>query len=274
MLAGIAVAADGAVYVSNTGGGGGWTPADLFIDGEQGAWYDPSDLSTMFQDTAGTIPVTAAGQTVARINDKSGRGNHATQATAAARPQYQTDGTYHWLEFDGVDDALSTAAINLSVTQQTNLCFGATIGNTNLGFVFEFSAVANSNAGTFNAYYNDGGLGGLAARVNANGSSLTGTAEVAVTVPNKSVYDAAYDLGTTAGSQAVSVRRNGAAYSTGGTNPVTANFGNYPMYLGARGGSSFAFAGNLYGAVLRGAASSAQEITDTETWMNSKTGAY
>jgi hypothetical protein len=42
----------------------------------------------MFQDTAGTTPVTTPGQTVARINDKSGRGNNATQATAASRPTY------------------------------------------------------------------------------------------------------------------------------------------------------------------------------------------
>ena len=70
-------------------GFGGFSPATLFAAGEPGGWYDPSDLSTMFQDTAGTTPVTATGQTVARINDKSGRGNHATQATAAQRPQYQ-----------------------------------------------------------------------------------------------------------------------------------------------------------------------------------------
>lgn len=65
-----------------------FSPAALFAASEPGAWYDPSDLTTMFQDTAGTTPVTATGQTVARINDKSGRGNHATQATAASRPIY------------------------------------------------------------------------------------------------------------------------------------------------------------------------------------------
>lgn len=68
---------------------GGFNPAAvLFGAGEQGGWYDSSDLTTMFQDTAGTVPVTATGQTVARINDKSGRGNHLTQATAASRPIY------------------------------------------------------------------------------------------------------------------------------------------------------------------------------------------
>lgn len=42
--------------------------------------------ATMFQDAAGTIPVTAMEQSVGRILDKSGLGNHASQVTAASRP--------------------------------------------------------------------------------------------------------------------------------------------------------------------------------------------
>lgn len=41
----------------------------LFSAGEQGAWYDPSDLSTLFQDAYGTTPVTAVGQPVGLILD-------------------------------------------------------------------------------------------------------------------------------------------------------------------------------------------------------------
>lgn len=81
----------------------------LFADGEQGAWYDPSDLSTLFQDSAGTTPVTADGDPVGYMADKSGNGNHATQSIAASRPVYRTDGTLHWLEFDGVDDFIGLA---------------------------------------------------------------------------------------------------------------------------------------------------------------------
>lgn len=48
-----------------------FTPSDLFAAGEQGVWYDPSDMSTMFQDAAGTTPVTAVGQRVGLVLDKS-----------------------------------------------------------------------------------------------------------------------------------------------------------------------------------------------------------
>lgn len=69
--------------------GFGWSPRALFANGEQGAWYDPSDLSTLYQDSAGTTPVTALGQPVGLMLDKSGRGNHASQPTSTSRPTLQ-----------------------------------------------------------------------------------------------------------------------------------------------------------------------------------------
>lgn len=43
----------------------------LFANGEQGFAYDPNDLSTMFQNAAGTVPVTGVGQPVGLVLDKS-----------------------------------------------------------------------------------------------------------------------------------------------------------------------------------------------------------
>ena len=43
----------------------------MFSKGEAGFAYDMSDMSTLFQDASGTIPVTAAGQPVGLILDKS-----------------------------------------------------------------------------------------------------------------------------------------------------------------------------------------------------------
>lgn len=43
----------------------------LFANGEQGFFYDPNDLSTMFQDAVGTVPVTGVGQPVGLMLDKS-----------------------------------------------------------------------------------------------------------------------------------------------------------------------------------------------------------
>lgn len=43
----------------------------IFANGEQGFVYDPNDLTTMFQDSVGTVPVTAVGQPVGLMWDKS-----------------------------------------------------------------------------------------------------------------------------------------------------------------------------------------------------------
>ena len=48
-----------------------FTPARLFSGGAKGAWYDPSDFSTLFQDSAGTTAVTAVEQPVGLMLDKS-----------------------------------------------------------------------------------------------------------------------------------------------------------------------------------------------------------
>jgi hypothetical protein len=69
-------------------GGGAWTPANLSL---LVAWYDPSDLATMWQDSAKTTPVTASGQPVGYMSDKSGNAYHLMQATAANRPTLAQD---------------------------------------------------------------------------------------------------------------------------------------------------------------------------------------
>jgi len=81
-------------------------PSDLYAAAEDGFWLDPSDSSTVWTDTGGT---SAAGDTdaIARIDDKSGNGNNATQSTAGARPILTQSGALWYLDFDGVDDWLS-----------------------------------------------------------------------------------------------------------------------------------------------------------------------
>ena len=46
-------------------------PASLFSSGSAGAWYDPSDFSTLYQTSTGTTPVTAVEQPVGLMLDRS-----------------------------------------------------------------------------------------------------------------------------------------------------------------------------------------------------------
>jgi len=95
---------------SSASAGGGWTPAELFKNGESGIWLDASDYSTMFQDNGGTIPVTADGQTVGLWNDKSGSGHNVVQATVSSRPLTSTLNGKKYVLSDGVNDLMTMVA--------------------------------------------------------------------------------------------------------------------------------------------------------------------
>jgi len=69
---------------------GGFSPASLFAGGQEGLLLEAFDIDTLFQLSGGTTPVTVATNPIGYFGDKSGNGNHATQAIAAARPIYQT----------------------------------------------------------------------------------------------------------------------------------------------------------------------------------------
>lgn len=87
--------------------------ASLFGDGEQGGLWLPGP-DTCYTDN-GTTLCTAPGALVYRMDDLSGNGNHAIQATEAARPALQqTAGGLWYLAFDGVDDFLRTGSVSIS----------------------------------------------------------------------------------------------------------------------------------------------------------------
>lgn len=64
-----------------------FSPFDLFANGEKGAWYDPSDLSTLYQDALGLTPVTAHNDPVGLILDKSQWGGKTLEQFLAGQPE-------------------------------------------------------------------------------------------------------------------------------------------------------------------------------------------
>jgi hypothetical protein len=251
-----------------SGGTPVWSPAELFAAGEQGVWYDPSDFSTMFQDSAGTTPVTAVGQPVGKINDKSGKNNHASQATAASRPVLQQDGNgKYYLAFDGVDDSLATAAIDFTATDKMSVFGGYLLSS---GTNKTLCSVGSSSAGSFNTLASSDPL----IRASLTGLSANVQTSIATSAANN-VVTQLYDLAQPTATTAAISRDNGTQPTQNEVlagNPGGGNFASSALLIGDWNG--FLFFGRIYSLIVRGAASSPQEITDTETWVNGKTGAY
>ena len=67
----------------------GMLPTDTSLSSNLKFWVDATDQSTLFQDSAGSSPVTANGQKVNSWNDKSGNGYHITQ-NGMGNPTYES----------------------------------------------------------------------------------------------------------------------------------------------------------------------------------------
>lgn len=84
-----------------------------------GIWYDPQDLTTLFQDAAGTLPVYRPGTglvdpPVGLMLDKSGGGYHASQSTPTYSPTLS--GRYNLLT---ATETLSTQSVTTVATGYT-----------------------------------------------------------------------------------------------------------------------------------------------------------
>jgi hypothetical protein len=87
--------------------------ASLFSQGEVGGWWDPSDTSTLFQDSAGTTPVTTLGQPVGLVIDKSKGGLNALGPELVTNGDF-SNGTTGWTGANG--GAIANVSGELRVT--------------------------------------------------------------------------------------------------------------------------------------------------------------
>lgn len=235
----------------------------LFGASEPGAWYDPSDMSTLFQDSAGTVPVTAVEQPVGRILDKSGRGNHATQATTTKRPTLKQDANgCYYLRFDGVDDAMVTVGnVDLSGTDKMTVWAGVTkLSDAAPGYVVNHNGIG---AGSFRITA-PAGADSQTYQFGAGGSTVASPAIFGVAAPHTAVLSAAADI---AGNLA-RIKINNASNS--GTGLGTGSFSNVPLSIGSRSDGIQFFNGRLYSLIVRGAQTPLSQLEATELYIKQK----
>lgn len=251
----------------------------LFGNGEQGYWLDSSDFSTMFQDAAGTTPVTDVGQSVRLMLDKSGRGNNFTQGGATNAPTLQQDASgRYYLLFDGSDDWMQSAStINPGAIDKAQVFVGVRkLIDSGAAALLEASAIIDTNNGSF--------LLTAPATASANygfglrGTTTTTRVATSFASPTTNVLSCQYDIAQSARETEVTPAINGSIPTMSGSGAASAgsgNFQSYTHYIGRRGGTALPFNGRVYQIVMRyGPNLTAAQIAQAEAFVNSKTGAY
>lgn len=241
----------------------------MFASGVQGAWYDPSDFSTLFQDAAGTIPVTATGQPVGKILDKSGFENHLTQATEANRPLLQQDDLgYYYLDYDGVNDILS-ASVDFSATDKMTVAASFKTAVATDYTVLSFGAML-SEAGSFDLGTFSGG-----AILYRTGTTPFGARAGATMGASTFTLSATIDFaGDTHAEENPALRVNGAQYALtdyGSADTGASNFGNHTLGLG---GGYGIFDGRIYGAMVFDRVLDVNQLEIVERFLNRKSGLF
>lgn len=240
-----------------------FSPIQLFRNSVDGAWFDPSDLSTMFQDAAGTTPVTATGQSVALIRDKSGNGHHALQATSANRPTYQVDSSgLPYLAFSGSQYLDCGDGFNAGTFM---CCIGWRASNANqrlidcrgagtLGSVKGWYVKASNPSGADGFAVDSGDAYIASSHSTTNGSNHVGYFHFTVSTELRYQIDS-----------------NNLTIVTGG--PLGSVESTKTSRIGAASNDATqGLNGRLYGVVVAKRPPAGNEITSLRLWMSNKTG--
>jgi hypothetical protein len=187
---------------------------------------------------------------------------------------YDAVGFPVYIKPNGSNQFMQTNSINFTATDKMTVWQGIRKLSSGVSVPMEFSTNVDTNASAFN-------LASDAAAANnwyfSSGSIAQGLIYASATTyaaPITNVIAVSYNRAVT-GSGQITPRVNALTPTLAFTGTgSTGNFGNYPAYFFARGGTTLFFSGHDYGSIARGAASTAAQIANGETYINSKTKAF
>jgi len=180
---------------------------------------------------------------------------------------YDTVGFPLYLRCDGTDDYMLTNSINFTATDKMTVWAGVRKLSNAEGFVVELSAGTSSNNGSFDMLA-PGPSSSYIFR--SRGSIRQEAPATGFATPITNILTGVSNI---SGDEVI-LRVNNTQTGSSTADQGTGNYGNYPLYLFRRAGTSFPFNGRCYGMIVRGAQSSTAQIEATETYMNTKTKAF
>jgi len=136
-----------------------YSPLALFTGTTQGVWYDPSDTTTLFQDAAGTLPVTAVEQPVGLMLDKSKglalgsdvkptSGSWTPEGSTVATSNSPTSVTFNASPAGGVYTLASTVSVG-SYLEISYTISGYSAGGVSVQYGYDAAKAYVSENGTY-----------------------------------------------------------------------------------------------------------------------------
>jgi hypothetical protein len=195
----------------------------------------------------------------------------AGSSTAAGTADYDSTGFPPYLRFDGTDDSMATSAIDFTATDAITVFSGVRkLSDAAQGMIAELSVETSSFAGSF-AILSPGTNATANYRWRVGGTTnVNNVSASSFAAPVTNVLTA---IGNISGDSAI-LRANGSETINSTADQGTGNFGNYALFIGSRNNVGFRYNGRLYSLIALGRTATADEITNTETWVNGKTKAY
>jgi len=237
-----------------------------------------SDRVTLtFTPSAGPLTLTVSG-TVTDAQLELGATATAYQLVADADGYDVTESgvdSLDYLSFNGTNNYLTPGAIDFTSTDAMSIFSAVRKLIDARQCIVENTAAGNTGAFSHNA---GGGVGvGTTSQYNAfaKGSATGKVDQYAVSAafpaPITNVFTSTHDIS----DDLSSIRVDGAASGTDGTGEKgLGNFRNIVVWVGARNylTGDLWFTGHIYGLIVRGAASDATEISNTETYLANRSG--
>ena len=187
---------------------------------------------------------------------------------------YDTSGFPLYLRFDGADDSMYTPAnLNLSGTDKVAVFAGVRkLSDAALAIVAETSPVVDTNNGAMAIGASIGGAQRWTSGL--RGTSLAYYEPATYAAPVTNVFSTLFDIAGAGISNEIVPRINGVVDQDNpfGASAGTGNFGNYPLFIGARNNAGSWLNGHLYSLAVVGSAVSAGNIAAMESWVAGRTG--
>jgi hypothetical protein len=187
---------------------------------------------------------------------------------------YDSTGFPIYIKPNGSNQFMQTNSINFTATDKMTVWQGVRkLSDAATASIYQLSADETANNGTFVAY---APITTAEYSVRSRGTAASSSAQranadsIQYAAPVTNVLCALHDIS----ASSTLLRLNGTQVASATAAQGSGNFGNYPAYFYATGGTSTFFNGNDYGSIARGAASTAAQITDGETYINSLTKAF